>query len=96
VANDLEQILIRVDGLPDVASAAEVVSQLGEAGLAAEVRIEFGPKADCHLVPLALVGDAIARRGAPVRIDGLSQHQLRVLRYLGVTLLYGATAEPSD
>ena len=96
MANEPEQILIRVDGLPDAASAAEVVSQIEGAGSSTEVCIVFGPRADCHLVPLALVGDAIARRGAPVRIDGLSQHQLRVLRYLGVTLLYGAIAEPSD
>ena len=96
MANEPEQIIIRVEGLPDVASAAAVVSRLGGADPAALVRIVFGAKADCHLVPLALVGDAITRRGTPVQIEGLSQHHLRVLRYLGVTMPDGAGAEPID
>jgi len=77
-------LILRVDGLLDLEHAHEVVRRLQSAPTGAEVVIEFSPWFQCGLVPLSLVAEAITSRGSPVEVRGLSQHDVRILRYLGV------------
>ncbi len=80
-----EPLIIRIDRL-DVATAAVVVERLRFAGREREVVIEFAPSVNCDMVPLSFIAAAIARRGVPVSLRGLSGHGVRILRYLGVSL----------
>lgn len=81
-----EPLILRVDGLLDLEHARKIVRRLQSALVGVEVVIEFSPRVQCALVPLSLIAEAIARRGSPVAVRGLSQHDIRILRYLGVTL----------
>lgn len=46
--------------------------------------IDFARVRDCHDVALSLLAREIASGGARVMLRGTSQHQQRLLRYLGV------------
>jgi hypothetical protein len=81
-----EPLILRVDGLLDLEHAREIVRRLQSAPDDVEVVIEFSPRIQCAVVPLSLVAEAIAHRGSPVAVRGLSHHDIRILRYLGVTL----------
>ena len=81
-----EPLIIRIDGRLDVPTARAVVERLRFASQEREVVVEFAPSVECDMVALSYVAVAIARRGIPVSVRGLSGHDLRILRYLGVSL----------
>lgn len=80
----VDPLVVRVDGLLDLEHAQDVVRRLRSAPSGAEIVIEFAPSAQCGLVPLSLVAEAIASHESQVSVRGLSQHDVRILRYLGV------------
>jgi hypothetical protein len=49
------------------------------------VVIELAPRVECDLVALSFIAQAIERRGVPVSMRGLSGHDMRILRYLGLS-----------
>ena len=85
MADRAQPLIIRIDGFLDVSTAADVVRRLVETGRERAVLIEFGARAKCDLIALSFVAEAISRRGTPVSVHGLSGHDLRILRYLGVS-----------
>ena len=68
--------------LPDDARAVCEMLELLGPGMRA--MIDFGRVRDCHDVALSLLAREIATGRARVMLRGTSQHQQRLLRYLGV------------
>lgn len=77
---------IWIDGLLDICVAGSVAERLRTVRDDREIVIEFGPTAHCDLVGLSYLAETLERRSSPVRVCGLSVHDLRILRYLAVEL----------
>ena len=78
--------IIGILGFLDAATAADVVHRLRRVDPERAVVIEFAAGTKCDLVALSLVAEEIARLPVPVSVRGLSGHDFRILRYLGVSL----------
>ena len=78
-----EEVVIRVEGIFDAEAARRLSAQLQELPTRAPVVVEFGR--DCLDLGLAEVASAFAGRESLV-VRGLSRHQHKLLRYLGVEL----------
>lgn len=79
--------IIVISGFLDAAAAAAVVQELRRADHPERsVVIEFGARAKCDLVALSSMAEAISRLAVRVTVRGLSGHDVRILRYLGVSL----------
>jgi hypothetical protein len=79
--------------------APEDATELGRllAGLEpdAPVVIDFRAVRDCHDAALSLLARAILAGPARVTLRGTSQHQERLLRYLGVPSARASGSEPA-
>jgi hypothetical protein len=90
-------VTIRVDGRLDIWAAGRIVERLRNAPADSEVLIDVGPGAQCEVVALSYIAEAMERRlTAPVRVRGLSGHDARILAYLGVELPSSDGEDPSD
>jgi hypothetical protein len=79
------EVVVRVDGTFDAKAASRLSGWLAEIPLDATLVLDFGAVRDCQDLGLAAVArDLAARDGLAVR--GLTRHQERMLRYLGVDL----------
>lgn len=75
--------VIHREGTFDIPAAQEVARALAGAPHF-EVCLDLSRVREFHDFGLALLAQALAGRSPPVRVLGLRQHQLRLLRYLGV------------
>jgi hypothetical protein len=64
--------------------AARLHDAIEQAAPGTRVELDFHRVRDCHDAALALLARDLARGRARVALRGMSQHQLRVLGYLGV------------
>jgi hypothetical protein len=87
-----EVVEIRLEGVFDVSAAQSLVSALGRAPAEREVRIDLTHVREFHDFAVAVLGEALSQRRDHVAVRGLSQHQLRLLTYLG----FGEAAVPLD
>jgi hypothetical protein len=88
-------LVIRIDGLLDVATAQDVICRLRRAGPECDAAIEFGTRAECDVVALSMLAEAIGCPGFRVSLRGLAEHEHRILRYLGVALPAKRAIEPA-
>jgi hypothetical protein len=85
-----DEVVIRIDGTFDAKAAARLAGWLREVPAHEPVVVEFGR--DCLDLGLAAVAGELAARESLV-VRGLSHHQQKLLRYLGVELDGGAAGE---
>lgn len=83
-ASALDANAIRMDGVLDVPTARRLAAQLAGSVPGAVVRIDLTHVRELHDFGLAVLAQALAARGVRVVFRGLGQHQLRLLRYLGL------------
>ena len=74
---------IRLDGVFDVPAAQRLARQLTDAG-DLEVHVDLTHVREFHDFGVALLAQALATCKARVAVQGLRQHHLRLLRYLGI------------
>jgi hypothetical protein len=86
---------IRVEGHLDICAAGKVVERLRLAPDDREVTIDLAPRAQCDLVALSYIAEAIERRSGRTFVRGLSGHDTRILEYLGVELPAGPKSPQS-
>lgn len=79
------EIVIRVDGTFDPQAALRLSGWLGEVPVGAELTLDFSRARDLQDIGLAAMAGPLAGHG-PLHVLGLSYHQRRLLRYLGVDL----------
>lgn len=79
------EIVIRVDGTFDPQAALRLSGWLGEVPVGAELTLDFSRARDLQDIGLAAMAGPLAGHG-PLHVRGLSYHQRRLLRYLGVDL----------
>jgi anti-anti-sigma regulatory factor len=89
---EFEPVMIRMDGIFDVAAAQTVVRALADEPAERDVRIDLTHVREFHDFAVAVLAQALAKRAENVTVRGLRQHQLRLLNYLGL----GQTAEPFE
>lgn len=89
------EIVIRVDGTFDPQAALRVSGWLGEVPSGAEVILDFSRASELQDLGLAALAGPLVDH-APLHVLGLSYHQRRLLRYLGVDLGTEELAEAGD
>ncbi len=77
-----EQVVICVQGEFDEAAAERLASAL-EGAEAREIRVDLSGVREFHDFGIATLAHALQHRGR-VAVTGLTQHQLRLLRYFGI------------
>lgn len=77
-------LLIRLDGVFDLAAAREIQRALVELPDGSEVYLDLSQVREFHDRGVAVLADAIKASGRSISVRGLRQHQYRMLRYLGV------------
>lgn len=92
VTAEYQPVVIRIEGVFDVVAAQAVVRDLERAPVERDVRIDLSHVREIHDFAVAVLAQALAKRGVNVSVRGLRQHQLRLLGYLGL----GQTAEPFE
>jgi len=75
-------MIIELDGTFDVPAAERLSLALAEAG-EAEVRVDLSHVRDFHDFNVAVLARALAGR-RKVSVRGLRNHQVRLLKYLGI------------
>lgn len=78
------EIVIRVDGTFDPQAALRLSGRLGEVPAGATLVVDFSRARELQDLGLAMMAAPLA--GRPLHVLGLSQHQRRLLRYLGLDL----------
>lgn len=89
------EIVIRVDGTFDPQAALRLSGWLGEVPVGAEVVLDFSRARELQDLGLAAMAGPLADH-APLQVLGLSHHQRRLLRYLGVDLGAEELAQVGD
>jgi hypothetical protein len=79
------EIVIRIDGTFDPQAALRLSGRLDEVPVGSEVILDFSRARELQDLGLAAVAGPLAGHG-PLHVFGLSHHQRRLLRYLGVDL----------
>ena len=79
------EIVIRIDGTFDPQAALRLSGRLGEVPAGAELILDFSRARELQDRGLAAMAGPLAGRH-PLHVLGLSQHQRRLLRYLGLDL----------
>lgn len=79
-----KSLVIRLDGIFDLAAAAEIQRALAGSPDGAEVYVDLSQVREFHDRGVAVLADVIKTSGHPISVRGLRQHQYRMLRYLGV------------
>jgi anti-anti-sigma regulatory factor len=77
----VDRIVIHVDGVFDAAAAQRLTSAIAEAD--GEVRVDLTGIREFHDFGIAMLARALSGRSG-VAVCGISQHQLRLLRYFGI------------
>ena len=77
--------VVTVDGVLDLRRAHDLTHEVLSVPEGEEVLIVFSPEARCELAALSLFADAVTKRHGGIAVRGLAAHDLRVLRYLGVS-----------
>ncbi len=77
--------VIRVDGVFDAAAADALARLLQEPASGAEIRIDLSQVRVFDDFAVMVLGRALAACGARVTVQGLREHHVRLLRYLGMT-----------
>ena len=92
----IDQLLVEVDGVFDLAAAARVAEALAEVRPGGALRVDLTRVREFHDAGVAALGRSLTTAGDAVRVvvAGLRQHQLRILEYLGVDLLALAAPAP--
>jgi anti-anti-sigma regulatory factor len=76
--------VIRLEGAFDGVTARRLEALLVDAAEGLPFDIDMTQVREFHDFAIAVLGQALTRTRAHVRIRGLRQHQIRVLRYFGV------------
>ncbi len=79
-----EALLIRCDGVFDAGVAHRVLDVVSEAPAAAEIYVDLAKVREFDDRAAPVLADVIARATSRISVRGLRQHQVRMLRYLGV------------
>lgn len=77
-------LVIRMDGEFDIDSVNTIRSRIEALPGDAEVYIDLSRVREFHDRAVAMLADVLAVARARVSVRGLRQHQVRMLRYLGV------------
>jgi len=80
----VEPVVIQMGGVFDVPAAQEVARAIAAAEPQARLAIDLCQVREFSDFGVAVLAQALARRPAGVSLRGLRQHQLRLLRYLGL------------
>jgi hypothetical protein len=75
---------IRLQGIFDAPAARGVEATLSRAEPHARLRVDLTHIREFHDSAIAVLAHALKRCAADVAVRGLRQHQIRMLRYLGV------------
>jgi hypothetical protein len=79
------ELWLDIDGVFDVAAALRVREMLAHLAPGTVVGLDVSTASECHDAAVAVLADAARRRRSiVVGVRGLSPHQIRMLRYLGV------------
>lgn len=76
--------LVRLEGVFDGLAARRLEAMLVTADAGARFQIDLTQVREFHDFGIAVLGHALTRCRAHVKLRGLRQHQWRVLRYFGV------------
>ena len=82
---DGERVVVRLAGIFDRASAWKLRGLI-EADSTGELLLDFAHVRDLSDLGLAVLAHGLTQRGGRVLFRGLRQHQIRILRYCGVTM----------
>jgi len=84
----LQELLLQLDGVFDLASVERVREALAVVATGGALRIDLSHVRELQDAGLAGLARVLRRSGraAKVVVCGLSQHQVRILRYLGIDL----------
>ncbi len=77
-------LVVGIEGTFDPAAAAVLRLELARSHPTSTVVLDFSHARAVHDLGLAMVARALAAEGVATRFRGLSQHQARMLRYLGL------------
>ena len=94
VGTATEPFVIEREGTFDILAAQEVARALAGAPHF-EVCLDLSQVRVFHDFGLAVLAQSLAGRSPRVRVLGLNQHQVRLLRYLGVEAV-GRERDPGD
>jgi hypothetical protein len=84
---------VRAEETLDLAAACRIAQQLREAPWA-EASIDFTATKNFDAFALSVVAQSLAERAGSVSMLGLSQHEVRLLQYLGVHLTAHSLGDP--
>ena len=92
----LQELLLQLDGVFDLAAVERIREALAVVATGGALRIDLSHVREVHDAGLASLARALRRcgRAAKVVVCGLSRHQVRILRYLGVDLTVLAPRGP--
>ncbi len=77
--------VIRFDGVFDIDAARQVQAAIADAMPGRRLQLDLTHVREFHDFPVAMLAQALtAARSIDVVVRGLTQHQRRLLRYLGV------------
>jgi anti-anti-sigma regulatory factor len=76
--------VIRVDGVLDASAAARLARAVADASPDADVSIDLSHVRAFDDFAVMTLGRALAARTGHVTVQGLRQHHVRLLRYLGI------------
>ncbi len=86
---------VHVEGIFDAAAARRVRDALATAGPGDALAIDLTHVRELHDVGVAMLAEALRATLARVAVMGLTQHQRRMLRYLGIEPSGASTADAS-
>lgn len=89
------EIVIHVDGTFDPQAALRLSGWLGEVPVGAELTLDFSRASELQDLGLAAMAGPLVGHG-PLHVLGLTYHQRRLLRYLGVDLGAEGLPRPGD
>jgi len=87
----VDELLIRLDGVFDGPAARRVEATLARARPGARFRIDLTHIREFHDFGVMILANAVTRCPVMVALRGLRTHQVRLLRYFGVS---AAALEP--
>jgi hypothetical protein len=76
--------VIRLEGTFDLPAARLLENSLRRHAAAEGVRVDFGGVRQFNDFAVAVLAQALKAAPGPVKVEGLSMHQVRLLRYFGV------------
>ncbi|BDG04424.1 STAS domain-containing protein [Anaeromyxobacter oryzae] len=77
--------LIRLDGVLDASAADRLAELLADPASDGDVRVDLSHVRAFDDFAVMVLGRALAACGARVTVQGLREHHVRLLRYLGIT-----------